>query len=83
MGIGVGASGWVAMGLVGCTINYLECHCTMAMGNVPHGYNMVPKWCVAMGIGGCTIQLLDVHGKVAMVNLACWVYVWVPLGVML
>ena len=49
----------------------------------PHGYNMVPKWCVAMGTGGCTIQLLDVHGKVAMVNLACWVYVWVPLGVML
>ena len=55
MGIGVGANGWVAMGLVGCTINYLECHCTMAMGNVPHGYNMVPKWCVAMGIGGCAI----------------------------
>ena len=35
MGIGVGASGWVAMGLVGCTINYVECHCTVAMGNVP------------------------------------------------
>ena len=51
MGIGVGANGWVAMGLVGFTTNYLECQCTLTVDNVPHGYNMVPKWCVAMGIG--------------------------------
>ena len=44
-------------------------------------------WCpsgvLLWGFGGCAIQLLDGHGKVAMVNLACWVKVRVPLGVLL
>ena len=51
IGIGVGASGCAAMGLVGCTVSYLACKCTFAMGNVPHGYKVVPKLCVAMGVG--------------------------------